>query len=153
GCCQQIVASPRRILHCEEVSIFKDVAPYLSHNPATFWHYVCIESLGASGGCRHSSSQGIGDHPWTRRLFLTAEKHREICRPLMFVIPARLLAFDSRTSVRPAMFRDHPLRGRTWTKDERRSRRMLKEFGGTAGLNQRASRGGGYGRETGIIDL
>jgi len=24
-------------LHCEEVSIFKDFAPYLSHNPATFW--------------------------------------------------------------------------------------------------------------------
>src|SRR5258708_12585969 len=30
---------------------------------------------------------------------------------------------------------------------------MLMEFGGDGGLNQRTSRGGGYGRETGIIDL
>ncbi len=30
---------------------------------------------------------------------------------------------------------------------------MWMEFGGDGGLNQRASRGGGYGRETGIIDL
>jgi murein DD-endopeptidase MepM/ murein hydrolase activator NlpD len=37
--------------------------------------------------------------------------------------------------------------------DERKSRRMLMEFGGDGGLNHRTSRGGGYGRETGIIDL
>jgi murein DD-endopeptidase MepM/ murein hydrolase activator NlpD len=30
---------------------------------------------------------------------------------------------------------------------------MVTEFGGTTGLNQRASRGSGYGRETGMIDL
>jgi hypothetical protein len=40
-------------LHCEEVPIFKDFAPYLSHNPATFWRYVSRESpvaRGAAGG-------------------------------------------------------------------------------------------------------
>jgi hypothetical protein len=40
----------RGILHCKEVSIFKDLAPYLSHNPATFWHYVSIESPGDQWG-------------------------------------------------------------------------------------------------------
>src|SRR5580692_2490769 len=30
---------------------------------------------------------------------------------------------------------------------------MVMEFGGNTGLNQRASRGSGYGRETGMIDL
>jgi hypothetical protein len=39
-------------------SRFRDTAPYLSHNPATFWHYVSIESPDASGGCRRSNSQG-----------------------------------------------------------------------------------------------
>jgi hypothetical protein len=41
-------------LHCEEVSIFKDFAPYLSHNPATFWRYVSVESPEARGAA--------GDH-------------------------------------------------------------------------------------------
>jgi hypothetical protein len=46
--CQRLLSTNRRITrrisHCEEVSIFKDFTPYLSHNPATFWHYVSIES-------------------------------------------------------------------------------------------------------------
>jgi len=45
-------------LHREEASIFKGFAPYLSHNPATFWHYVSVESPGASGGCRRSTIRG-----------------------------------------------------------------------------------------------
>ena len=31
--------------------IFKDFTPYLSHNPATFWLYVRIESSEVCGGC------------------------------------------------------------------------------------------------------
>jgi hypothetical protein len=50
-------------LHCEEASIFRDFAPYLSHNPATFWHYVCIESPGAKWGLPAFFTQGIGDQP------------------------------------------------------------------------------------------
>src|SRR5471032_3549644 len=54
--CQRLLSTNRRIIsrisHCEEVSIFKDFAPHLSHNPATFWRYICVESPGASGGCR-----------------------------------------------------------------------------------------------------
>src|SRR5438105_748837 len=39
-------------LYCEEVSIFRHFAPYLSHNPATFSRRIGIESPDASGGCR-----------------------------------------------------------------------------------------------------
>jgi murein DD-endopeptidase MepM/ murein hydrolase activator NlpD len=56
---------------------------------------------------------------------------------LTFVIAGRNLAYDSWTSLKAsAQF--------CW---------MLMEFWGDGGLNHSTSRGGGYGRETGIIDL
>jgi len=64
-----------------------------------------------------------------------AEKHREICTSLTFEIAAGLLASDSRISIRAA--RDAPGSSRSeggnriWI--ERRSCRMLMEFGGIQG--------------------
>jgi hypothetical protein len=61
-------------------------------------------------------------------------KLREICTPLLFVIPAGLLAFDYRTSMWRAVFPDRsPSQRVDAGTDEQRSRRMLMEFGGTAG--------------------
>ena len=65
----------------------------------------------------------------------TAEKHRDICTSLTFEIAAGLLASDSRISIRAT--RDAAGSSlteggnRAWI--ERRSCRMLMEFGGTQG--------------------
>ena len=65
-----------------------------------------------------------------------AEKHREICTLLTFEIPADLLAFDSRNSLRAARATpdERPSKGRkckVWIVCEVLS--MLMEFGGTQG--------------------
>ena len=85
-----------------------------------------------------------------------AEKHREIRTSLTFEIPADLLASDSRISIRAA--RDAP--GSSLNKEDGnrgldRAKVLSNVDGilGDTGLSQKASRGSGYGRETGIIDL
>src|SRR6266850_4161532 len=64
---------------------------------------------------------------------LRPRKHRETFAPVLFVIPASLLAFGSRTPLGRARCPNQPLRGRTRVGNGQRSRRMLMECGGTAG--------------------
>src|SRR5260221_8562421 len=110
-----------------------------------------IESPDASGGCRRLiclRGPAIIHEPVA--CSLRPRKHRETFAPVLFVIPASLLAFGSRTPLGRARCPNQPLRGRTRVGNGQRSRRMLMECGGDGGLNQRTSRGGGYGREAGI---
>lgn len=85
--------------------------------------------MGAAG----VSLPGIGDTNGTRRLFLAAWKHREILKTIVVRDPGLALAIDCRTSMRRAGIPGFPFRGRTRVGNGQRSRRMLMEFGGTAG--------------------
>jgi hypothetical protein len=79
--------------------------------------------------------QGTGDLNEPVAFPHAAAKHREICTALTFEIAAGLLASDSRISIRAT--RDAPGSSRSeggsriWI--ERRSCRMLMEFGGIQG--------------------
>jgi hypothetical protein len=55
-----------------------DFAPYLSHNPATFWRYVSVESPDASGGCRHSNSQGSAIYMYPSPFPCSLETSRDL---------------------------------------------------------------------------
>jgi len=99
-----------RIFGREEVAVFGDYAPYLSHNPATFWRYACIESPNVSGGCRRFFYRGIGDLQWNPSLFPYAWKHRKILKTIVVRDPGLALAIDYRTSMRHAVLADHPFK-------------------------------------------
>jgi len=71
----------------------------------------------------------------------------------MFVIPAGLSAFGSRTPLACARRPNQPLRGAKGGQGWAKVPSNVDGMWGDGGLNQRTSRGGGYGRETGIIDL
>ena len=135
--CQRLLSTNRRtngrIGHGEEVSIFKDFAPYLSHNPATFWHYVSTESQAARGaaGVQLLKGSAISDgHLACSLLLENIERFARHCcsrfRPAFWpLIPEHRCGTPcSRIS---------PSEGEYGFKDERRSRRLLREFGGTVG--------------------
>jgi len=57
----------------KEVSIFQSFAPYLSHNPATFWHTKVVNRRIASGGF---AGDGMGTGYQAIALTLRDEQHR-----------------------------------------------------------------------------
>src|ERR1700730_6303347 len=72
---------------------------------------MSIESPGASGGCRGSSTRGSAIIYGPVACPLRPRNiERSICRPLLFVIPASLLVSDSRTSIWRAVLPDRPLK-------------------------------------------
>ena len=104
--CQRLMSTNRRIaprfLHCAETPIFQGQTPYLSHNPAAFWHTWVLNRLmpvGAGGGGRPQGKGG--DHHEPVAFFAWTDNFAEICTLFTFVRSGRL-RLGSRISVRRA---------------------------------------------------
>src|SRR3982075_3038912 len=88
----------------------KGLVPYLSHNPASFWRYLRIESPDARGGRRDFlHSRGIGDLPWDRSPFPCGLKTSRDLQPIAVRDFRPVFGLYSRTSMRHAMLTDHLL--------------------------------------------